>query len=523
MRASERSTLHRPIGSQRSGFVPVGGLLLAALALASLADGCGFDLNSLTGSGEEGPAGETVVVVATAPDYLDRHGYTLVEIPIGQFVMGSEVTSQPRDGDETSHAVEITRPFLMGATEVPQALWTDVMGSDPPRTGVRTWNGSNKKDRCASFGVGPDLPVHCISWFDAIQFCNELSHSEGRRPVYTVIGRTVALDANADGYRLPSEAEWEYAARAGGGVAYSGWDRPAEACTWANVANQGRTELYKTKEPFPCDDGYSGPAPIGSFAANPWGLKDLTGNVWEWTWDNYGDYPSAAAADPTGAPTGDRRVIRGGAWHNTTADVRVANRFFGTPDSRSYWVGLRLARTPSAVSASNRSIAPVRDGEVLRARAEELERSGGATSRSFVTDQEGWRVGPGTSEEEELDYMFVLVDSAGAILTVGTSGYCVDQCSSSTYVFDPEDGRLVLFQSVSGGYGDTVCGASYAVDEVEVRYPRPGEENRTHRLRDDKDNDLGARPGCDARDPGDQPDFLHASQLPVLHLLNRGR
>ncbi len=486
-------------------------MLRLLLPLAILLSSCGAE--SLIPSPEP---------VSTPPprSVVADLGYSMVEIPAGSFQMGSDPSSSPRDPDETPHSVEISRPYLLGATEVSQQLWTEVMGRNPVPAGVRTWNGSNKKDRCASFGLGPELPVQCISWFDAVQFCNVLSQMEGLRPAYQLSGQAVAFDPAANGYRLPTEAEWEHAARAGTSLAYSGWDAPADACRHGNVSNRDRTDLYETKKPFPCDDGHSGPAPTGTFEANGWGLRDMTGNVWEWTWDVYGEYPVGPVTDPTGPVSGERRVIRGAAWHNTIADSRAANRFYGTPDSRSYWVGLRLARTPGAAGATKRPETAAIDGEALMASARQQQADGTATSRTFVSAEDGWWAHRGRPADDDLPAMTVLSDRVGRVLSVTeTEGGCVDICSSTTYVFDPKRGRLVLYERTTSMVGDAVCGVEQLVEEVVVRYPRPGEESRSFQLRDPAGADLSGRPGCDMRAPDPRPAWLHVSQLPVLHLL----
>lgn len=280
---------------------------------------------------------------AGGPDSVVREvGYALVEVAPGGWTRGGG-----GDADEApSHEVSVTRSFRLGATEVTQALYERVMGSNPSVTEGRNWRGSESGGRCAAHGVGPALPVTCVTWEEALTFCNRLSELEGLAPAYRR-GTDGAWrwDPMASGYRLPTEAEWELAARA---AAVGG----ATLCEEANVANPGSVEAAQAlgmvpsvKATFPCDDGALTLAPVASRRAAKIGLYDLLGNVWEWTWDGHGPYSSGAATDP--APSGPAdadRVLRGGSWANPPGDLRIGNRFKGPPDGRSYLVGFRIAR-----------------------------------------------------------------------------------------------------------------------------------------------------------------------------------
>ncbi len=227
-----------------------------------------------------------------------------VRIEPGAFTMGSPGSEEGRDLSEEQHKVTITRGFWLKPTEVTQGEWTAVMGSNP----------SNYT------ACGSTCPVEQVSWNDAVAYCNKLSERENLQQCY-VGERFVGLGCT--GYRLPTEAEWEYAARAG--------------TTGARHGEVGAVAWY---------DGNSNSTthPVGQKQANAWGLHDMLGNVWEWTSDWYDGY-SGAARDPVGPDSGQYRVIRGGGWALVAADVRSAYRNGGEPGNRADNIGFRPARS----------------------------------------------------------------------------------------------------------------------------------------------------------------------------------
>ena len=234
---------------------------------------------------------------------------SMVYIDGGSFTMGSPADEVGRRNDETQLSVTIS-PFYMGKYEVTQNEYQEIMGRNPSRF------------------KGALLPVERVSWFDAVEYCNRLSAKEGLSPAYIISGsgafRTVSWDRSANGYRLPTEAEWEYACRAGTATAYN---------TGANISySQARFSN-------------NGTAPVGSYAPNAWGLYDMHGNVQEWCWDWYGAYPYAAQTNPVGASWGSERVNRGGRWGNSTQDLRSAQRFRDRPSYRVWDMGFRLVRS----------------------------------------------------------------------------------------------------------------------------------------------------------------------------------
>ncbi len=253
--------------------------------------------------------------VSTTDTITDNSGLgmTFVRIPAGTFMMGSPTDEPGRDNNETLHQVTLTQDFYMMTTEVTQAQWQAVMGSNP-------------SDFTA---CGSDCPVETVSWNDAQDFIAALKSMEGRT------------------YRLPTEAEWEYAARAGTTTAfYSGEithtgsspvDPNLDAIGWYS----GNSDVSYT----PNWSGL-GTHPMAQKQLNAWGLYDMSGNVWEWVQDWYGGYPDGAVTDPAGPETGSYRVLRGGSWDRDARRCRSASRGYVAPSGRGHYFGFRLALSP---------------------------------------------------------------------------------------------------------------------------------------------------------------------------------
>ena len=233
---------------------------------------------------------------------------SMVYINGGTFLMGSPAGEQGRSTNEgPQHQVTVSS-FYIGKYPVTQEQYQEVMKTNP------------------SDFKGANLPVERVSWLDAIEYCNKLSLKEGLTPVYTIKGSNITWDRSANGYRLPTEAEWEYACRAGTETPfYSG--ASVDEAGW-HSGNSGR----RTR-------------PVGEKQPNPWGLYDMHGNILEWCWDFLGDYSKGEQTDPLGAASGSTRVYRGGCWQFSAAQARSAYRFGNTPNLRINFVGFRLVRS----------------------------------------------------------------------------------------------------------------------------------------------------------------------------------
>jgi formylglycine-generating enzyme required for sulfatase activity len=245
----------------------------------------------------------------------------------GTFTMGSPANEVDRVNNEVQHQVTVSS-FYMGKYEVTQKEWYDVMG-----TTVRQQR--DKEDESSSIcGEGDNYPMYYVNWFEAVEYCNKRSQREGLTPAYTISGTNVTWNKNANGYRLPTEAEWEYACRAGTTTPFS-------------TGNNITTSQANYDGNYPYNNNAKGEyrqktTPVGSFSPNAWGLHDMHGNVYEWCWDWYGSYSSGAQTDPTGASSGSYRVIRGGFWFSSADHVRSADRGNIRPSIRDYGIGFRL-------------------------------------------------------------------------------------------------------------------------------------------------------------------------------------
>jgi formylglycine-generating enzyme len=231
-----------------------------------------------------------------------RTGVTFVDIPAGNFIMGSPVAERGRGTDEFPHEVVIGKRFLLGRDEVTQEQWQKAMGTSP----------SHFAD------CGPRCPVEHVSYADIEQFLARVN------------------DGAAEfRYRLPTEAEWEYACRAGTTTPFS----TGENLT-TDQANYNGTFPYAG---FPRGAYREHPTPAGTFPLNPWGLADMHGNVWEWTSDWYAPYERASAIDPHGPSSAEKKSIRGGSWYFDANSARCALRYTHAPLDRGFSLGFRIA------------------------------------------------------------------------------------------------------------------------------------------------------------------------------------
>ena len=196
------------------------------------------------------------------------------------------------------------------------------------------------------------LPVTNISWYDAINYCNSLSEAEGLTPCYAVSGNSVTWNKGANGYRLPTEAEWEYAARANTTTPFSFGDY-----VYDENANCYNAYGYNNDASGNWVNGYlSSTVPVDSYAPNGFGLYNVHGNAAEWVWNWYGDYETDVSADPVGAETGNYKVARGGGWNDFPKHIRSAYRSAFPADVPFYSIGMRLVRSASPVQGEVKSI-----------------------------------------------------------------------------------------------------------------------------------------------------------------------
>jgi sulfatase modifying factor 1 len=231
-------------------------------------------------------------------------GMKFNKIPAGTFMMGSPADETGRGDDETQHKVTITKPFYMQTTEVTQRQWKAVMGTEP-------WKGEDYVKE------GPDYPAVYVSWDDAVAYCKKLSEKESKT------------------YRLPTEAEWEYACRAGAKTTWSFGDDENKLGDYA----------WYRENAWDIDEKYAHQVRLKK--PNAFGLYDMHGNVHEWCHDYFEEdyYKQSPAKDPTGPTSGSSRVLRGGSWDSFTRGTRSARRNWSVAVLRYYYgVGFRLVR-----------------------------------------------------------------------------------------------------------------------------------------------------------------------------------
>lgn len=302
---------------------------LSLIMLLSLV-ACSTDTNSTEEeSVSEPPASSQTVAEQDIPG-----GFVLIKG--GSFQMGSPDSEPWRSEDELQHIVTVS-DFYMSKYELTQKEYEDITGNNP-----------------SNFS-GENLPVENISWLDAVAYCNARSEKEGLTPVYTIDGQNVSWDKSADGYRLPTEAEWEYACRAGTTTPFYMESSPSD-----------KDANYYGHYPYEIEDNYFSQGnlevkpgeyrettvSVDSFSENPYGLYNMHGNVSEWVWDYYGAYSTDSQTDPTGPETGTLRVYRGGGWNDFAKNMRSAYRATLEQDHGSFNIGIRLVRNAAAGSGT---------------------------------------------------------------------------------------------------------------------------------------------------------------------------
>lgn len=350
-RANEGEAVHLTFRSERDMIYRVEG---------SPALGAGAERWSNAGASAAGNGGALTLSVATA-GLGDQYYFRItsegtvappgfVFIPAGAFEMGDSFV-EGLSHELPVHAVNVSAFFLQ-ATETTKAEWDE----------VRNWAVETEYGLIVEgSGKGTDHPVHLVTWYDVVKWCNARSEKEGLTPCYytdeerTEVYRSGNVDLthgtvrwDADGYRLPTEAEWEKAARGGlQGRRFPWGDTISHS--QANFWNAGGESYASGTSGYPpdWDEGFFPyTSPVGSFVPNGYGLFDMTGNVWEWCWDSWhgGYYADSPEEDPLGPDDGSFRVFRGGSWHNDAFRGRVANRGWSLPWGGSGNLGFRTAR-----------------------------------------------------------------------------------------------------------------------------------------------------------------------------------
>jgi formylglycine-generating enzyme required for sulfatase activity len=239
-------------------------------------------------------------------------GMKLVLIPAGEFLMGSKrgllnrIRGVGRD-ESPPHRVRITKPFYLGVTPVTQAEYQQVMGTNPSYFSAH----GGEKEKVAGMDTSR-FPVENVSWEEAVEFCRRLSQQEGKQ------------------YGLPTEAEWEYACRAGSRMRYCFGDDKRELGEYAWFDANSRAMVQ----------------PVGQKKPNAWGLYDMHGHICEWCADRYDEryYANSPTDDPTGPTTGSHRALRGSCWFDSASECHSANRSLRSPEDRHSYLGFRVAR-----------------------------------------------------------------------------------------------------------------------------------------------------------------------------------
>jgi uncharacterized repeat protein (TIGR02543 family) len=393
-------------------------------------------------------------IVEPPPDGL----LEMVLVPGGSFQMGTSSGGESDGRERPIHTVTLTG-FYLGKYAVTQAQYETVMGTNPSY--FTTANGRPP----AAGETDGNRPVEQVSWYDALIFCNRLSIMEGLTPAYRINNSTnpeawgtvptsssltwnnVEVVSNSTGYRMPTEAEWEYAAKGGNGspgnYAYAGSDN-VDTVAWYSDNSGSITHTVGTKAP------------------NDLGLYGMSGNILEWCWDRYGNYSSEAQVNPTGASSESDRVARGGCWSFSADGVRSAYRYYNYPSFRNYGVGLRLVRPNNAAAmAPIISVQPMGGTYSLNVQASPLtvqaRVSGGGTlsyqwyRNTVNSSSDGTLISgatsssytPPTNTAGTLYYYVVVTNTGSTVTTVSNAAAVVVTVGGTTGIVIPQGGTRI--------------------------------------------------------------------------------
>lgn len=320
--------------------------IILSTSTTLLLSGCPSDLSGLDASPDGVP--DTSEVLDQSPDLGPNKPLVWASIKAGSFKMGSPTTEKCRTYDEEQHDVTLTHPFRMSTTEISQSRFYRLM----------------RYLRAGFEGCGPDCPVENVTWHEAAYFCNVLSAQEDLTSCYTCAGKRELVHCDVAkayegkafyscaGYRLPTEAEWEYAYRAGTTTAFYSGEADFNGC---GDTRDAKTFPDPTQDPTLEQNIYAIAWYVnsaddmihagGQKKPNAWGLYDMAGNTWEWVNDWRAAYPKGAASDPTGPAAGSYRLIRGGGIESMVMYLRAAYRDLHSPTYADEYTGFRIVQT----------------------------------------------------------------------------------------------------------------------------------------------------------------------------------
>jgi formylglycine-generating enzyme len=281
---------------------------------------------------------------ANNPQGFIPAGMVLIHADGQSFQMGSSAGSED---EQPVHTVSFTHDFWMDSTEVTQSEYDSIMAASYADYASPSWH--------SPYGVGEEYPAYATNWGDAVLYCNARNRLDGLDSVYTYSGidgtpgnmcelENVLVDYTKNGYRLPTEAEWEFACRGGTDTDYY-WGKEYDPypSTAGDSTEIGDYAVWSENSwVFGADASEFGIHPASSKMPNAYGLYDMAGNIFEWCNDWYGDYTSASVTDPTGPDSGEWHRLRGGSWGNSAFYLRSSNRTFANPDYIYYFVGFRV-------------------------------------------------------------------------------------------------------------------------------------------------------------------------------------
>jgi len=376
--------------------------------------------------------------------------YEMVNVPEGSFLMG-DTAGGGKDDEKPVHVVTLSA-FSIGKYEVTQSLYESVMGYNPSEFKTKVDNSSK-------------LPIDNVTWYDAAEFCNKLSEKEKLQPVYAISGRepatghpitsaVVTADWSKNGYRLPTEAQWEYTAKGGN-------DSPG------NFMYAGSNNIDDVAWHF--DNGGYAPHVVGTKAPNGLGIYDMSGNVWEWCWDEWGRYSSDAQINPTGESMVGYYVIRGGSWLQDAENVRSARRSLKKPGELDKYTGLRLVR-PSSAKAAKPKEAKAKDADrPSSAKTAEAKdpMADWVTREEDVWVEDGIIYARGSAKMSSMSMSMTTAETRArtnlsrALASNAISGY-------APLSADSENTTTFNVNGVSGTFGNTTAKARFIADDQTV-------------------------------------------------------